>query len=247
MNIFFEIHKDIPREGPGNRETTRRTFESLRPMLPERLRILDIGCGPGDQTLELAHASKSEITAVDIQEPFLNDLLQKAQQEGVGDYIQTMKASMFDLELPEASYDLIWSEGAIYIMGFENGIRSWKKFLKPGGFLVVSELSWLTDAPSAEPYSFWKENYPGMKSVSENASVIEDAGYTLLQHSVLPEEGWQNYYGPLEQRVQALTPSYEGDAEALGVLRETQREIELFERFSTEYGYVFYVMKKPAQ
>ena len=139
VNIFYELHRDIPREGPGNRESTRKAYESLN--LPATPSILDVGCGPGDQTLELAKLSKSNVVAVDIQESFLAVLKHRAAQEGLSDYITPVQASMKNMNFPELSFDLIWSEGAIYIMGFAHGLAQWRQFLKPRGYMVVSELS----------------------------------------------------------------------------------------------------------
>jgi tRNA G46 methylase TrmB len=51
--IFFEVHNDLPREGPGDNKSTRKAYLTL-PVILEKPRVLDIGCGPGMQTVELA-------------------------------------------------------------------------------------------------------------------------------------------------------------------------------------------------
>lgn len=243
MDIFFELHQGIRREGPGNRAATRRIFESLQ--LPTHLQILDVGCGPGDQTLELARCSQASITAVDTHAPFLQVLRDRAKAEGVDTCIHTLQASMFDLAFTEDQFDLIWSEGAIYIMGFEKGLRAWRKFVQPEGYVVVSELSWLTNSPSAAPLAFWNTNYPEMQSTNQNLEIIRKCGYKLVGYDVLPEEGWwDDYYNPLQVRISALRSTYTGDAEATATLDKAQSEIDLYRDYSKEYGYVFYMMKK---
>lgn len=54
--IFWEVHSGLPREGPGDNKSTRKAYMMLGD-LPENPRILDIGCGPGMQTVELAKLS----------------------------------------------------------------------------------------------------------------------------------------------------------------------------------------------
>ena len=245
MDIFFELHRDIPREGPGDNASTHRAW-SLLSGLPEQPRLLDVGCGPGMQTLELARLSAGSILAVDTHQPFLDELERQAVQEGVGAKIATLNKSMFELDFEPGSFDVLWSEGAIYIIGFERGLREWKTLLKQGGYLAVTELSWLKPNPPAEIKTYWSENYPGMQFVQENLKIIRGAGYQETGHFPLPESSWwEHYYTPLEKRIAILSETYHADKEAMAFLRESQRESDLYRKYSNWYGYVFYVMQKP--
>ena len=106
MEFFFEIHKDLPREGPGDSESTRKAFRKLA-MLPEQAAILDVGCGPGVQTMDLALISEGTIAAVDTHQPFLDVLQQKINDECLQDRIKVHNQSMKALEFPPASFDLL--------------------------------------------------------------------------------------------------------------------------------------------
>ncbi|NGQ96582.1 methyltransferase domain-containing protein [Brevibacillus sp. SYP-B805] len=241
--IFFEIHKDIPREGPGSNESTRKAYGLLQG-LPPRPQILDIGCGPGMQTLELARLTDGSITAVDTHEPFLAELTRRAAAAGLQGKITPLVASMFSLPFPAKSFDVIWSEGAIFIIGFERGLREWRSYLKPNGFLAVTEISWLRRDLPDEVAQFWAANYPAMKSVGENIDLIRQTGYVPVDHFVLPESDWWNdYYDPLEKRVAVLREKYADHPDALAQLAETQAEIDLYRKYADCYGYVFYLMQ----
>ena len=244
MDLFFELHHDLPREGPGEDGSTRRAF-ALMSDLPAQPRLLDIGCGPGIQTLELARICDGSILAIDTHQPFLEALARRAEQEGVAERISTRNQSMFELNFEPGSFEAIWSEGAIYILGFEQGLLEWQPWLKKGGYLAVSELSWLkADAP-AEVKTLWKENYPGMHTLEQNLASVEKSGYRETGHFVLPESAWwEDYYTPLEKRIGVLGEKYRGNEEALAFLHTSQREIELYRKYSEWYGYVFYVMQK---
>lgn len=245
MNLFWELHKDIPREGPGEDEATLRAYALLQD-LPKQPRILDIGCGPGAQTIALAKATDGQIVAVDAHEPFLDELVVRAQREGVGERVTAQKGNMFALEFENESFDLIWSEGAIYIIGFQRGLIEWREYLKAGGYLVVSELSWLRDDLPAEVKEFWMADYPGMQSIAGNLQIIEEAGYELIGHFTLPESGWwKDYYNPLTERVQMLREKYADNEEAHMIFGLTEKEIEMYREFSAYYGYEFYIMRKP--
>jgi SAM-dependent methyltransferase len=245
MSIFRELTEGLPRQGPGSPEATLRALGLVRE-LPDRPRILDIGCGSGAQTIELARATSGEIVAVDIRQRFLDELTEHARDAGVLSQITTVNASMFDMQFPAESFDLIWSEGAIYIAGFAAGLSAWRRFLKPGGWLAVSELSWLVPNPPAETAQFWARNYPGMKSIERNCQVISETGYVDADGFVLPvQDWWDNYYGPGQTRVAALRKKYAGDPDVLAILEDAQREYDLFRVHCDVYGYVFFVMRKP--
>jgi serine/threonine-protein kinase HipA len=144
--------------------------------------------------------------------------------------------------LSRGSIDLIWSEGAAYILGFEESLTRWGTLLKPGGLMGVSECSWLADCPPEEPRAFWRLAYPTMGTIDQNCRRAENAGLTVLDTFVLPESAWwADYYTPLLARMALLRPT--ADASLTALLDETEREIDLFRRFGHCYGYVFYVLR----
>ncbi len=238
--IFWQIHCELPREAPGSDASTLKAF-SMLPNLPARPSILDIGCGPGAQTIALALASQAEITAVDTHEPFLDDLVSRATQAGVAGRIHPINASMFELKFDQL-FDLIWSEGTVYIMGFERGLREWRRLLKPGGFIAVTELSWIKPDPPETPRRFWMNDYPGMGTVDDNLRRMSSAGYREIGHFTLPEsDWWDNYYHPMSTRIAALREQYRDDPGAQQHLDSEKAEIDLYRQFSDWYGYVFYI------
>ena len=189
MDVFYEIHSDLPREGPGRDEDTARALRLALPHLPEAPRILDIGCGPGMQTAVLAQQTRGSIVALDRHPPFLEQLTARAAQAGIQDRIQTVEGTMTDMPFEPATFDLIWAEGAIYVMGYEAGLHAWRPLLKPGGCMAVTELTWLVDDPRPEPHTFWREAYPNMRGLKDNQRMIAEAGYRELGHFQLPPRG----------------------------------------------------------
>jgi ubiquinone/menaquinone biosynthesis C-methylase UbiE len=243
MDIFFDIHKDLPREGPGDSKSTRQALAWLKNLPPNPL-ILDIGCGPGMQTLDLARYTNGKVLAVDTHQPFLEQLQKRAQAAALSARITTANQSMFDLPFPKQSFDLLWSEGTIYIIGFEEGLRTWRSLLKPGGYLAVTEISWLKPNPPEAVHSYWMAEYPGMHNIEENLNSLRAAGYREIGHFTLPPSSWwTDYYNPIEARLPRLREKYRGKTEAEALLDATQKEIDIYRKFSDWYGYVFYVMQ----
>jgi SAM-dependent methyltransferase len=197
------------------------------------------------QTLVLARETRGSITAVDTHQPFLGELSHRAARAGLSDRIQTVNASMKALDFADGSFDLMWSEGAIYIMGFAEGLRAWKRLLNPNGAIAVTEISWLASSIPDEAKRFWGEAYPFMSDVDGNLRTIESAGYSLVSHFVLPEHAWwDHYYAPLEKRIQKLKGDYKDSDEAIEFLEGEQKAIDLYRKCSASFGYVFYIAMK---
>jgi ubiquinone/menaquinone biosynthesis C-methylase UbiE len=240
--VFWDIHSGLPREGPGNRKSTARALGMAAP-LPRSARVLDIACGPGMQTLDLAELlPDATICAVDRHEPFVKEANRRAASRGVSDRVTAVRGDMRSLEFPPASFDLIWCEGAAYIMGVAKALRSWRALLKPGGKLALSEAVWLRSDPPEDLRRIWSDDYPDMGTVASRRALVRDCGYRLLGDFVLPEEAWWEYYEPKKQRLDLLASKYAGDAVAESLLRETAEEIVSYRKYSQYYGYVFLVM-----
>lgn len=235
---LIELHRGLPRQGPGDRELALSILDRLPP-LPEYPRIADLGCGTGAGALLLARRFGSRVLAVDTSQVFLNELRANATRAGLADLIEPVCADMGALDRPPASIDLLWSEGAAYNLGFETALRSWRPLLADGGVAVVSDASWFDREAPERLRRFWEAAYPTMGTEEENRRRAERAGFRVLFSERLPAAAWwESYYGPLQRKMDGLDP---GDLHP-AVVEDTKQEIALFERYSDVYGYTFYAL-----
>ena len=241
--FFWTIHSSLPREGPGDNKSTQKAYRMLKD-LPKNPRILDVGCGPGMQTVELAKLSAGQIVALDFHEPFLEQLKEAIKKAGVEDRVKAVKGDMCNIKFEDSSFDVIWSEGAIFIIGFEKGLREWRRLLTPSGYVVVSELSWLKHDAPKEAKDYMMQMYPVIKTIEGNVEIVRNSGYRLVGSFVLPSKSWwDNYYTPIEAKLPSLKTRYKDDEEALQVIAYEETEIEMFRKYSDYYGYVFYILQ----
>jgi SAM-dependent methyltransferase len=184
------------------------------------------------------------ITAVDTHAPFLAELEAEAERRGLRHLVRTRCADFEQLEDAPGSYELLWSEGAIYVLGWAKGLRRWRPLLAPGGLAAFTEATWLTGPPPEEAVAFWREAYPSMGTVASNTAEAREAGYQVLDTFTLPASAWwDEYYRPLRERMAALRTEAVADPELADVIAATAREIDLYERFGHTYGYVFYLLR----
>jgi SAM-dependent methyltransferase len=155
---------------------------------------------------------------------------------------------MAQLCFADACFDLIWSEGAIYCMGFEAGVEAWKRYLRPGGCLAVTELTWLTDRAPEPARLFWQQQYPAMATTQQNLEAMDRAGYRRIDHFVLPEsDWWDHFYAGLTVQIESVKREFSADefGEGRAVVDESEQEMELVRRYPDAFSYVFYIAQKP--
>jgi SAM-dependent methyltransferase len=242
MKYFYELFEKLPRQGPGCREATLRAL-GLLTNLPAQPVVLDIGCGSGMQTLVLAEELKTKIVALDNHRPLLDALNLSAKQAGLD--IETRELSMVEMPFAQESFDLLWAEGSIFIIGLEQGLQDFAGYLKPGGYLAFTELCWFVDDPPDEVKAFFAAVCPDMKSVPDVCRLAADSGYRIIDHFNLPDcAWWDDYYTPMLARLKELTTHNAGIAEAAEVYARLEAEIDMFRRNSACYGYTFFVLRK---
>ncbi|MGF1735442.1 methyltransferase domain-containing protein [Photobacterium satsumensis] len=237
MADFNTIFESLDRWGPGAESDTIKAF-NLLPSAPQKL--LEIGCGQGIATTVLARQSAAEITAIDNHETALSRLQERATEVGVADKIITQCASMTDLPFGDASFDVVWAEGCAYIMGVNAALKQWRRLLKDDGVLVLSDLVWHRETPSAERQAFWSKEYPDMTTVDERIKQAQAAGYEVLKHFTLSDEAWQGYFLPLQQRVNELKETM---AESQAI-KDIQTELDIYHQGFEQFGYQVFILQK---
>jgi ubiquinone/menaquinone biosynthesis C-methylase UbiE len=214
INLICEYFSYLERQGPGSPEITLKALSFIH-NLTEHSKIADLGCGTGGQTMVLAQNVRGTITGLDLFPRFINLFNQNAQKLNLQDKVTGVVGSMDDLPFQQESLDLIWSEGAIYNIGFENGLKTWKPFLKKGGYVAVSEASWFTPDRPEEINEFWKDAYPGMDTIPNKIAQMQDAGYIPVASFIIPDDCWiDHFYKPQTEADKIFLEKHAGNKTA---------------------------------
>ena len=206
--------------------------------------MLDLGCGVGGQTLHLADLTSGSIVALDSHAPNIERLRATVALRGLAERIQPRVGDMADPGLPPASFDLVWSEGALYNIGIEKALRVCRRLLRAGGYLAFTDAVWRKENPPPEVKASFEADYPTMGRVADVLAAIENSGFSLIGHFTLPDEAWwEDFYTPMEIRIEELCGKYRADDEALAVLDQLAQEPEMHRRHSGYYAYEFFVAR----
>ncbi len=227
--------------GPGGDEYTLDVLRGLHEKKFET--IVDAGSGTGRQTITLARELGSVVHAVDSHWPFLDDLRRRASEAGVGHLVVTHQMDMVEIPRVFRDIDLLWSEGAAYNIGFGNALRTWAPAMKPGGSIVVSEMTLLMEDAPGGVREYLDYVYPAIKTIERNLAEADSAGLRAVDTYTLPRESWvEDYYDVLGPRAEKLIDH--PDSSVREMAAETIREIEVFKSSGHSYGYVFYVFER---
>jgi len=245
IELIVDFYKDTERQGPGSSFETVNALSFININKDHKLKIADIGCGSGAQTITLAQNIEGQITAVDLFPEFLDKLNSRSEELGFQERIKTIEKSMEDLPFDNDEFDIIWSEGAIYNMGFEAGIKKWKNYLKSGGYLGVSEITWTTNSRPKEIEEYWNNEYPEIDTASSKIRILEENGYTTVGYFVLSENSWiNNYYKPMGKRFSAFLEKHNNSEMAKNFVELGKEEIRKYQKYKDYYNYGFYIAKK---
>lgn len=243
LTLMADLHKDAARQGPGSDDSTKQALGLTRLSSDAKIDVADIGCGTGASTFTLARElPNARFVATDLLPDFLEVLTQRAKQSGCLERVATQQASMESLPYDGDSLDLIWSEGAIYNMGFRAGLEAWRPLLRSGGVLAVSEITWLSPHPPETIRQHWESEYAEIATVAEKVAILERAGYDLQGYFVLPPTDWIEK--PIEEHIPAFLARHSDRPEATQIAEMMRHEASLYERYLDYFSYGFYVARK---
>jgi len=245
LELIYEYYSNFERQGVGAPEMTVKAL-SFIDNLTEKSKILDVGCGTGGQTMTLARNILGEITGVDLSLEFIKILNENAKENNFAKRVKGIVASMDNLTFKNEEFDLIFSEGAIYNIGFERGLKEWSKYLKKDGYIAVSDASWFTEKRPSEIESFWEnEGYPGIGTISDNVKSLEKSGYIPVAVFTFPESCWtENFYEMQKPVQEKFLKMYKGNKTIEEFIAHERYEAQIYEKYKEYYGYVFYIGKK---
>ena len=244
FQLICEYFSSTDRQGPGSEACTLKAFSYLKD-LPNNPHIADLGCGTGSSSLAIAKHNKVQITAIDLFPQFIEKLSVRTNQTILLGKIDTMVGDMGKLPFEKESFDAIWSEGAIYNIGFQRGIKEWYHFIKTYGYIAVTEATWLTNNRPKEIEDFWTDAYPEIDTLSNKVRQMEEAGYKNIITFVLPEDCWtKEYYIPQQKAQEIFLQKYMDNPTAQALITNQRYEAKLYQKYKEFYGYVFYIGQK---
>lgn len=241
MNVplfFYLTFKDLNRLAPGSHESTVNVLNLADIDKDLEMDILEVGCGVGSDTLMLADYFKnSTVEAIDLFPHYLKVLNEKIAERNLQSRVFTYEMDMNDLDFANGEIDLLFCHAGVEIIGFKKALNRWRRVLKPKGYLICSDLTWIS-SPSRESADFWKNNYSEIDTIENKIAQLENLGFEYVNHYVLDKKEFLQYYSQLNDNLDKI----KSDKSAKDFIRQLKREIKVSK--NEDYSYVYYIMKK---
>lgn len=240
---FLEVFERVQRQGPGSNTETHKAYKTLT-NLPQTPAILDIGCGKGMQTIDLADISDGHIIAMDLRKPFLQALQIKVDEQGLQNKISCLVGDMANLPFIEQQFNVIWAEGSAFIIGYQKALKEWKSFLKQGGYLAFSDCIWLKSNPPEELVNFWKSIGYALPVKSDIINTAQTEGYKVISSFTVSHRSWkEEFYDHIERELEFVKDKYRGNVEAQDTFFEIEEEIRIYDKYNDYFGYEFFILQ----
>ncbi|MGD9638605.1 MAG: class I SAM-dependent methyltransferase [Alphaproteobacteria bacterium] len=244
-HAIFDFYEKMPRQGPGSEKLTKKLLQNFRYLLPSNPVAVDMGCGSGLATLILAEFG-FKVTGVDIHQPFLDKMMEKAKEKGLDNLVKYHQSSMIETNFAKNEFDLIWSEGAIFTVGLENALKEFFPLLKQGGILGFSDCFYFQKNTPKDVVKQWEEWDCNIKTVAESLDIAEKLGYRFIHSEKLPPQMWEeSFYQPMEKLIASIKADKSSPSDLLEMAESERHNMEFFRKNNAFYGYVFHILQKP--
>ncbi|MEM1141986.1 MAG: class I SAM-dependent methyltransferase [Pseudomonadota bacterium] len=241
MRYLIEFFAELELLAPADPESTQRAIECV-PVGVEST-VIDAGCGTGRQTLQLLETTPSVVTAIDLEEQLLKPLISKARERGYSRRLKAVAGDMLALPCEHCTVDLIYAEGSVYTVGVKNALTAWKPYLKDGGYICFSDAAYTAESPPPQVKEFWESEYPRIGNAEQLRESAGSLGYQVIDAFWMPQQSWDDYYGPVADRIADLSASWSKNSAAAAVLQGLQKEVDLHREHGDTYGYYFLVLQ----
>jgi len=201
---------------------TRKAFETI-PVI-EKPSILDLGCGTGVPTLEMARLTEGKIIAVDTDRECVDWLKEKIKRQNYQDRISVIRKSVLRIDIPEDSFDIILAEGLFNVIGFEKALSRFVKLLKPNGYFMIHD---------------------DFRYRAKKQKIIEKYKLLLVKSFVLDETVWWNEYcSCLQKKIEEFAKEWGKRVNTNRLFRREKTELEMYRKNPESWRSVYLVLKK---
>ena len=158
--------------------TAGNSAAHLLPHLRPGMRVLDVGCGPGTISVDLATAvgPEGEVLGVDSSA----EVVQLAAADLAAPNLRFEVQDAMRLDLPDAAFDVVHAHQVLQHLADPVGaLREMRRVARPGGLVAVRDADYaaMTWHPPSTPMSSWLETY---RAVAHAHGAEPDAGRRLL-------------------------------------------------------------------
>jgi len=206
-------------------------------------RVLDMGCGYGEGSCNLALEFRSKITACDYSQENIDFARKLAVKRNVSHLIDFQVIDLMKADFSKTPFELVLAEGGVLsYLSRPKGLQMASRWLCPRGWFAFSDLIFLSDRVPEEIKKIFEHDIYQYETEQSYRKLITEADMETHFLALVPPSGWDNYYAHIARRLE----DKEGFFADKRIKLAFSREIDIFYRYEgyRYVGYLFGVLRK---
>ncbi|KAL5189236.1 Phosphoethanolamine N-methyltransferase [Glycine soja] len=181
----------------GGLETTKEFVAKLG--LKPGQKVLDVGCGVGGGDFYMAENFDVEVIGIDLSINMISLAIERAI--GLNYAVEFDCADCYRKTYPENTFDVIYTRDTmLHVKDKPTLFRSFYKWLKPGGKILITDYCKSAGSPSLEFAEYIKKGGYYLHDIKAYRQMLEDAGFD----DVIAEDRTDQFVNTLQQELNAL-------------------------------------------
>ena len=177
-NPYFDVQAELGiTKHAGGLRATEALIESCR--LGRETRVLDVGCGVGTTTCHIARKLGCPTVGVDISPRMIERATERIRRKGLADRVELRVADAQDLPFEDGAFDAVLSESVTaFAADKQAAVREYARVVRPGGYVGLSETTWLTTETPRRVIDFVDRSIGGVRPLTSEGwqSLLATAG-----------------------------------------------------------------------
>ncbi len=194
MPDFTRIYARQEYLTPGAAETVAIVAETVHP--DDNTWLLDVGSGKGEAASTLAGEFGCRILCVEPYDAFVHYSTAKFWFFNLRDLVSLVRANGRQIPVRGDTMDAAYCIGAPSIVGMEDAFREMTRAVRPGGYVIVSDIVW-RDKPGELTNDWGWVKGANQITADEYGDAMEASGLDVTRLHLHGREAWDNYWAPM--------------------------------------------------
>lgn len=184
---------------PGGEDFLKNAAETVN--LNKEMKILEVGASAGFGSIFLAKNYGVSVTATDINPAWIPIIRERVKSEKVNRKITAGAEDVLKMSFRKGTFDAVLANGVLYLTDKAGALRQINRVLKKDGLVILGDPVWISDNAPLSLRRVLEVDGAEILTMGKYEQLFKENGFDLVLKKVYPSLIWENYYGPLQEKL----------------------------------------------